>query len=334
MPKPGGEATMPDRRLWRLLVTITILDLLIVLTGPLVLLIDRDNPSDGPGRIVLGAALLAMVVLPLQCLALWKVLARQFGEQRRLRQLYRRIDEVIRTGDLTIAFQPVVDARDMRVVGVEALARFGGDPLITPLQWFTDAELVDRALHLDLLAVRSTLDSAVNLPPDVYVAVNVSPTTFASTALLGELRATAIRPDRLVLEVTEHSSIEDYGPMIEARMRLREHGIRLAVDDAGAGYASFRHIVALAPDIIKVDRTIVSGVDKDNARSALIGAVVMFARGSGATVVAEGVETSGELDCLIRLGVDTLQGHLTGMPTSAPADWSAWGNSAPTATSR
>ena len=325
---------MPDRRLWRLLVTITILDLLIVLTGPLVLLIDRDNPSDGPGRLLVGAALLAMVVLPLQCIALWKVLAGQFGEQRRLRRLFRRIDEVIRTGDLTIAFQPVVDSRDMRVVGVEALARFGGDPLITPLQWFTDAELVDRALQLDLLAVRSTLSSAVNLPPEIYVAVNVSPATFASTALLGELRSTAIRPDRLVLEVTEHSSIEDYAPLIEARMRLREHGIRLAVDDAGAGYASFRHIVALAPDIIKIDRTIVSGVDKDNARSALVSAVVMFAHGSGAVVVAEGVETSSELDCLTRLGVDTLQGHLTGMPTSAPADWSTWGNSAPTASSR
>jgi EAL domain-containing protein (putative c-di-GMP-specific phosphodiesterase class I) len=325
---------MPDRRLWRLLVIITILDLLIVLTGPLVLLIDRDHATSGPGRLVIGAAVLAMVVLPLQCLALWKVLAGQVGEQRRLRRLFRRIDEVIRTGDLTIAFQPVVNARSMRVVGVEALARFGGDPLITPLQWFSDAELVDRALQLDLLAVRSTLRAAVNLPPDVYVAVNVSPATFASNALLGELRSTSIRPDRLVLEVTEHFSIEDYAPMIEARMRLRVHGIRLAVDDAGAGYASFRHIVALAPDIIKIDRTLVSGVDQDTARSALIGAMVMFARGSGATIVAEGVETASELDCLTSLGVDTLQGHLTGMPTSAPADWSNWGNSAPTASSR
>ncbi|HEX8094183.1 MAG TPA: EAL domain-containing protein [Jatrophihabitans sp.] len=325
---------MPDRRLWRLLVTITILDLLIVLTGPLLLLIERGRGIKGPEPIVIVTAVVAVVVLPLQCLALWRVLAKQFGEQQRLRRLFRRIDEVVRTGDLTIAFQPVVNARDMRVVGVEALARFGGDPLITPLQWFTDAEVVNRAQQLDLLAVRSTLSAAVDLPPDVYVAVNVSPATFASTALLSELRSTAIRPDRLVLEVTEHSSIEDYAPLIEARMRLRAHGIRLAVDDAGAGYASFRHIVALAPDIIKIDRAIVSGVDKDPARSALVGAVVMFAHGSGATVVAEGVETGSELDCLTRLGVDTLQGHLTGMPTSAPADWTNWGNSAPTASSR
>jgi EAL domain-containing protein (putative c-di-GMP-specific phosphodiesterase class I) len=202
------------------------------------------------------------------------------------------------------------------------------------LQWFTDAELVDRALQLDLLAVRSTLSAAVDLPPDVYVAVNVSPSTFASNALLGELRSTAIRPDRLVLEVTEHASIADYAPLIEARMRLRAHGVRLAVDDAGAGYASFRHIVALAPDIIKIDRAIVSGVDRDPARSALVGAVVMFARGSGATIVAEGVETESELDCLASLGVDALQGHLTGMPTSIRADWTNWGKSAPTASSR
>jgi EAL domain-containing protein (putative c-di-GMP-specific phosphodiesterase class I) len=324
---------MPDRRLWRLLVTITILDLLIVVAGPVILLIERGQGAGSADRIVLVTAVVAGVVLPLQCVALWKVLAKQFGEQRRLRRLFRRIDEVVRTGELTIAFQPVVSAQDLRVVGVEALARFGGDPLITPLQWFTDAELVDRALQLDLLAVRTTLSAAVDLPPDVYVAVNVSPATFASTALFTELRSTAIRPDRLVLEVTEHSSIEDYGPLIEARMRLRAHGIRLAVDDAGAGYASFRHIVALSPDIIKLDRAIVSGVDKDPARSALVAAVVMFAHRSGATLVAEGVETTSELECLARLGVDTLQGHLTGMPTSAPGDWSSWG-SAPTTSSR
>ena len=325
---------MPDRRLWRLLVAITILDLLIALAGPLVLLVDRGRGHHQPSRIVLIAAIVAVVVLPLQCLALWKVLSQQFREQRRLRQLFRRIDEVIRAGDLAIAFQPVVDSLDLRVVGVEALARFAGDPLITPLQWFTDAELVDRAQQLDLLAVRSTLAAAEQLPPEVYVAVNVSPVTFASTALLDALRSSAICPARLVVEVTEHASFEDYAPLIEARMRLRELGIRLAVDDAGAGYASFRHIVALAPDIIKIDRTIVTGIDQDPARSALVGAVVTFARGCGASTVGEGVETSDERDCLAALGVDTLQGHLTGIPTSAPADWAGWGNSAPTASGR
>lgn len=325
---------MPDRRLWRLLVTITVLDVLIVLTGPLVLLLDRSHHNNGLERIVLATAVIALVVLPLQCLALWKVLLPQFGEQRRLRRMFARVDEVIRAGDLCIAFQPVVNARTMQVVGVEALARFGGDPLITPTQWFTDAGLVDRTLQLDLLAVRRTLGTAVDLPPDVYVAINVSPTTLVSQALLRELRSTAIRPDRLVLEITEHASISDYAPLIEARMRLRGHGIRLAVDDAGAGYASFRHIVALAPDIIKIDRGIVSGVDKDPARSALVGAMVTFARSANATVVAEGVERTSELECLARLGVDTLQGHLTGMPTSTRADWSAWGKTTPTASNR
>ncbi len=325
---------MPDRRLWRLLVTITILDLLIVLAGPLVLLVDRGQHNASLDWVVLATAVVALVVLPLQCVALWKVLSPQFGEQRRQRRMFRRVDEVIRAGDLCIAFQPVVNARSMQVIGVEALARFGGDPLITPTQWFTDAELVDRTLQLDLLAVRRTLAAAVDLPPDVYVAINVSPTTLANPALLRELRSTAIRPDRLVLEVTEHASISDYAPLIDARMAMRAHGIRLAVDDAGAGYASFRHIVALAPDIIKIDRGIVSGVDKDTARSALVGAMVTFARSSGATIVAEGVEKASELDCLTRLGVDTLQGHLTGMPTSTRADWSAWGKSAPSTTSR
>jgi EAL domain-containing protein (putative c-di-GMP-specific phosphodiesterase class I) len=325
---------MPDRRLWRVVLAITILDLVIVLAGPLALLVDRGRGDLRPSRLVLLAAALAVVVLPLQCLALWKVLAQQFGEQRRLRRLFRRVDEVLRTGDLTIAFQPVVDATDLRVVGVEALARFGGDPLITPLQWFADAELVDRAQQLDLLAVRSTLASAAKLPPQLYIAINVSPATFASPALCEILRSSAISPDRLVVEVTEHASIEDYAPLIEVRMWLREQGIRLAVDDAGAGYASFRHIVALAPDIIKIDRTIVTGVDHDPARRSLIGAVVTFAGDSGASTVAEGVETAFELSCLAGLGVDAVQGHLTGMPTSVATEWASWGNAAPTSTSR
>jgi EAL domain-containing protein (putative c-di-GMP-specific phosphodiesterase class I) len=262
------------------------------------------------------------------------VLAPQVAEQRRLRRLFRRVDEVLRTGDLTIAFQPVVDAKDLRVVGVEALARFGGDQLITPLQWFADAELVDRAQQLDLLAVRSTLAAAAKLPPELYVAVNVSPATFGSPALREVLRSSPLSPDRLVVELTEHASIEDYAPLIEVRMWLREQRIRLAVDDAGAGYASFRHIVALAPDIIKIDRTIITGVDHDPARSSLVGAVVTFAGESGASTVAEGVETAFELRCLTALGVDTVQGHLTGMPTSAPTDWSRWGEASPTSTSR
>jgi EAL domain-containing protein (putative c-di-GMP-specific phosphodiesterase class I) len=187
---------------------------------------------------------------------------------------------------------------------------------------------------LDLLAVRCTLAAAAKLPPQLYIAINVSPATFASPALRQILRSSTISPDRLVVEVTEHASIEDYAPLIEVRMWMREQGIRLAVDDAGAGYASFRHIVALAPDIIKIDRTIVTGVDHDPARSSLIGAVVTFADDSGSSTVAEGVETAFELSCLASLGVDTVQGHLTGMPTSVPAEWSSWGNAAPTSTSR
>lgn len=315
---------MPDRRLWRLIVTITVLDLLIVLTGPLIILIDGRREAPGTSRVVVIAAVVAVIVLPLQCIALWKVLQQQFGEQRRIKRLRKSLERVIATSDVEMAFQPIVDVAESRVIGVEALARFPGDTSASADQWFADASSVGLEQELDLLAVRAALAAAVQLPQRLYVAVNVSPATFGSPELLAAIEAASIPADRLVVEVTEHTSIDDYAPLQAARGELQSHGIRLAVDDAGAGYASFRHIVALAPDILKIDRTIVTGIDQDPARSALVASLVMFARDSGISTVAEGVESAGELSCLAELGVQAAQGHLTGMPSVSPEVWASW----------
>lgn len=229
-------------------------------------------------------------------------------------------------GDAVIpAFQPIVALADQRMIGVEALSRFTvPDDRRSPQDWFTDAAAVGLAVDLELHAVRVALRAARDLPADCYVSVNLCPQTLTSAELAVVLRSSPLPLTRLVVELTEHSSVEDYETLRRALAPWRDQGLRLAVDDAGAGYASFRHILALAADAIKLDRTLISGIDSDPARRSLAAAVVTFAHDMGSTVIAEGIETEAELRALRALGVDSAQGYLLGRPTTARKDWLAW----------
>ena len=122
----------------------------------------------------------------------------------------------------------------------------------------------------------------------------------------------------VVVELTEHVRVSDYDRLLEVRSPYRTRGLRIAVDDAGAGYSSFRHILRLAPALIKADIALVRGVDGDPVRQALLAALLSVARTSGAVVVAEGVETQAELDCLSRLGTGCVHGYCSPRPESAP----------------
>ena len=123
------------------------------------------------------------------------------------------------------------------------------------------------------------------------------------------------RNDRpLVLELTEHHPVEDYAALGDALDRLRTYGLRVAVDDVGSGFASFRHVTRVNPDILKLDRTLVCGIDDDPVRQSLASAIVAFARDVGATVVSEGIESSGELSCLQDLSVSCGQGFYLARP--------------------
>ena len=118
-----------------------------------------------------------------------------------------------------------------------------------------------------------------------------------------------------MLEVTEHTSIDDYSVIARKLEPFRVRGIRLAVDDAGAGYASFRHILKLRPDVIKLDSSLVSAIDSDKGIRALAAAVIRFSEETGSKVVAEGVETKHELKVLRQLNVNKAQGYLLGRPS-------------------
>lgn len=131
---------------------------------------------------------------------------------------------------------------------------------------------------------------------------------------------TAVAPERIVVELTEHSEVTDYAALTRRLAALREAGVRLAVDDTGAGFASLRHILQLHPDLIKLDLALTRDVDTDPARRALAAALVTFGDEIGASVVAEGVETSGELTVLRDLRVDAAQGYYLGRPQPLPLD--------------
>ena len=226
-----------------------------------------------------------------------------------------RVSRAIEGEGLTIVVQPIVDLATMRPAGAEALTRFA-DPPPRPDVWFAEAAELGLGLMLEMASIRAALELLDRLPDDVYLSINASPAVIHSRELLDALSAVDAR--RIVLEVTEHASVADYDALLASLDVLRRRGVRIAVDDAGAGYASFRHILALHPDVIKVDRGMVAGLDVDPVRAALVGALVAFAARMGATLVAEGIETAGELSALARLGVACGQGYYLARPGPLP----------------
>jgi EAL domain-containing protein (putative c-di-GMP-specific phosphodiesterase class I) len=146
----------------------------------------------------------------------------------------------------------------------------------------------------------------------VYVAVNGSPGFVLSGALPELLQSVDI--SRVVLELTEHASVPDYRELTDALAPLRALGLRIAIDDAGAGYASMRHILNIEPDLVKLDISLTRGIDGDRKRRALASALIAFARETDVGIIAEGVETSAELLTLQSLGVNRAQGYYLARP--------------------
>ncbi len=205
-------------------------------------------------------------------------------------------------------FQPIVDLWDGSVVGHEALTRFAdGRP---PNVVFGEAARAGLGIDLESACLASSILASEHLPPNGYLSLNTSPDLVLS-GRLDEILSTVRRP--IVLEITEHVEIGDYAGLRRELQRLGS-SVRLAVDDAGAGYASFRHILELAPDFVKIDLDLVRGVDAEPARQALIAGMGYFAVKRKLRLVAEGIETRKELDALQALAVPYGQGYLLGRP--------------------
>ncbi len=227
-----------------------------------------------------------------------------------------RIGRVLEEGSLSVVFQPVVHLATGEVVGFEALARFPSSSGPSPETWFAEAATVGMLVELELASTRTALAKLDRFPPGAALFVNVSPVAVTADGLQDLLLEQA--SDRLVIEVTEQAPVHDYGSLRAGLARLREAGIRLAVDDAGAGFASWSHVLELSPDFIKVDRRLIDGIDEDEARRALVAGLGPMAASLGATVIAEGIETRGQLEALRRLRVPLGQGFALGRPRARP----------------
>ncbi|MDT7570367.1 MAG: hypothetical protein QOE05_541 [Actinomycetota bacterium] len=300
---------------------------------------DADAGGQPARRRARGLAELALAAGALSACAAW--VAGEVGlrpmrdrfDLRRKAQTSAHINDLLARADLRIVFQPIIATDSGRLVGAEALSRFEAfnpaDPPDPPDAVFAQAAEVGLGVELELLAVRVALLAAEALPKDLYVSVNVSPAAVLSPDLTDALLASRVPLHRVVLEITEHVSVPDYAQLTTRIEQLRAFGVRLAVDDAGAGFASFRHILRLSPEYIKLDRTLIENIADDPARRALAAAVVLFAFEMGSAVVAEGVETLAELRMTQTLGIDAVQGYLLGRPTDDWGTWAEWHSSGP-----
>jgi EAL domain-containing protein (putative c-di-GMP-specific phosphodiesterase class I) len=231
-----------------------------------------------------------------------------------------RIRRTLDVGGFTTLFQPIYALTDGRLVAVEALTRFGSDPSPRPDDWFAHAWSIGLGAELELAAIAAALRASSDLPPEVALSFNASPGTLCDGRLLPLLDAAGPRP--LIAEVTEHAIVADYRQLDDALLALRQRGVRLAVDDAGAGFASLRHIVRLQPELIKLDPSLTQNLRDDPIRGPLADCLIEFAHRTGSAIIAEGIETGSDLATWRDLGAHAAQGHLLGRPSALPA--SAW----------
>jgi diguanylate cyclase (GGDEF)-like protein len=223
------------------------------------------------------------------------------------------VEALLRRGlDVIVpVFQPVLELATGRVCGYEALARIDGEPVRRPDQWFAQAHRAGLGAELEALALRAAL-AVPGRPVGTFLALNISP-----VALLAPPVADAL-PDDLagyVIELTEHELFAEEGSLEERLAELRARGARVALDDAGAGYSGLQQLIRVAPDILKIDRSLVHGAHNDASRYALLEALVSFAGTTGAAVCGEGVEDLDDLRALADLDATYAQGYALARPS-------------------
>ncbi|MCU1603934.1 MAG: Diguanylate phosphodiesterase, protein [Modestobacter sp.] len=214
--------------------------------------------------------------------------------------------------DLTVVFQPIVDLASASIAGYEALARFPGTA--APDVWFTAAAEAGLGAELEALALTRTLAALPDLPPHTFLTVNVSPHLLGAPPVAAALAAPATLR-RVVVELTEHTQVDDFAALRARTAALRGRGALIAIEDAGSGWSGLQQLAELRPQLVKLDRTLVTGADSDPVKVALAEMVGGFTRRIDAWLLAEGIETVAELAAFARLGVPLVQGWLLGRPT-------------------
>lgn len=243
---------------------------------------------------------------------LGEVLVEALDAQQAIARERDVITGILTTRAVESVFQPIMDLRDGGMVGFEALSRFP-QAKSTPERVFGLAHSVGFGVELEALALGHAVKFLAQIPANAYVGVNLSPAT-ALVLTEGLFGRVDVDLNRVVLEVTETAAVAAYEELRSRLEPLREQGLRVAIDDAGAGFASLHHIVELRPDVIKVDKSLIQGMAADSSRRSAVRAFVSLAEDLGAATVAEGIETPPDLDAARALGITCAQGYLIGRP--------------------
>ncbi|NWO04779.1 MAG: EAL domain-containing protein [Alteromonadaceae bacterium] len=241
-----------------------------------------------------------------------QVIESDIVSQNTQREVNARIHSVLAEDSINIHYQPIYSLEADKVVGYESLSRFSSEPYRTPDIWFAEAASVGLGEDLEMMAIRKAVTGLNHFDPSTYISINASPEYVLNGAIHDALAG--IDVTRIVLEITEHSPVNSYPDLVSALEPLRKRGMRLAIDDAGAGYASFQHVLELDADIIKLDRSLTREVDVQMNKHSLARALCAFATSVQCEIIAEGVETQSELKVLKELGVGKVQGYLIGRP--------------------
>lgn len=213
-----------------------------------------------------------------------------------------------------LVFQPIVDLARAVVTGYEGLARFYVQPRATPDRWFAAAEELGLAAELEARVVERMLKMRALLPPNCFLSINLGPNVAGSEAVR-QAFAAAGELGGVVIEITEQVAVDDYELLSQALAPMRAAGASLAVDGAGAGFAGLRHISALRPDFVKVDRRLVAELDTNPAKATIVEMLGTAAGRLDAWLIAEGVERDSELVRLMQLGVPLAQGYRLARPS-------------------
>lgn len=243
---------------------------------------------------------------------------------RRLDASALELADVLRESRVTTLFQPIVDPRSRGICGYEALTRGPSDSwLHAPQNLFEAARRADLKVELDFLCMQNAFKRFVAAQVSGQLFINVSPDTIYEHPNFAErfidlARSIGMPMDRVVIELTEESLLEDYDQLRSAMQRLREVGCAIAIDDLGAGSSGLRTWSELKPDYVKIDRYFVTGIDADATKLEFVRSMLDMGRAMGCRVIAEGVETERECRELVDLGLDRLQGHLFGRPGTTP----------------
>jgi EAL domain-containing protein (putative c-di-GMP-specific phosphodiesterase class I) len=213
---------------------------------------------------------------------------------------------------LTMHFQPIVELSTGRVVGMESLARVPEEPDQPIERWFAEAWESGLGVELEMTALRKAVDAGWNLPKGLFQSVNLSPQAVQSKEFAGMLGS--LPWIRLIIELTEHEEVRDYAGLAGPLAAIRARGGQVAIDDVGAGFATFRHVVTLSPDLVKLDDSLWRGAHLSRPRLTLSKGVVDCSEQLGALVVAERIETREEVEALRGVGATYGQGFFFGRP--------------------